>query len=354
MDPITALGLVSSVFSFISFGTSLVKGAIRIHESLDGNLDENRSREAIAAEMASFSTRLLPPDHSQLAGEERGLCILVTECRHLSVELVGLLRRIQPLDPKSKSQSLWSALRNKVNEKEKADLEQRLDHCRSQLDLQLTFVNKSLLDALVKSADDNASKIGQLRNNVEHLRQGVWVAGMSPQAEEQIRRLVEVQEDAVAAIVQRRIVKSLAFDGMYGRSDMVDEAYSNTFRWLLDDEDDGTCCCRYCRFLCGQPREHPELGHPKEGDMRDEARAKFTNWLSSGEGIFHISGKLGSGKSTLMKYLGDHTRTQAELVKWAGKPFSLHLSATDCDTHILIQTAGILWSQNFSFGNREH
>lgn len=44
----------------------------------------------------------------------------------------------------------------------------------------------------------------------------------------------------------------------------------------------------------------------------------FMNWLSGGKGIFHVAGKLGSGKSTLMKFLCDHPRTKAKLEQWAG------------------------------------
>ena len=44
----------------------------------------------------------------------------------------------------------------------------------------------------------------------------------------------------------------------------------------------------------------------------------FMNWLSGGKGIFHIAGKLGSGKSTLMKFLCDHPRAKAKLERWAG------------------------------------
>jgi hypothetical protein len=36
MDPFTAVGLASRVLAFITFSTSMVKGAIKIHESLDG------------------------------------------------------------------------------------------------------------------------------------------------------------------------------------------------------------------------------------------------------------------------------------------------------------------------------
>jgi hypothetical protein len=48
------------------------------------------------------------------------------------------------------------------------------------------------------------------------------------------------------------------------------------------------------------------------------ASEPLTHWLSSGNGIYHISGKLGSGKSTLMKFLCEHKRTKAELQNWAG------------------------------------
>jgi hypothetical protein len=57
----------------------------------------------------------------------------------------------------------------------------------------------------------------------------------------------------------------------------------------------------------------------KNYETKHHAREVFINWLSSGEGIFHISGKLGSGKSTLMKFLFSHCRTKTELRKWAGK-----------------------------------
>jgi ABC-type glutathione transport system ATPase component len=81
-----------------------------------------------------------------------------------------------------------------------------------------------------------------------------------------------------------------------------------------------------------------------QDEMRRAARDRFMNWLSSGEGVFHISGKLGSGKSTLMKYLGDHRRTRAELIKWAGKHslvYHIRLFANRYGAHTL-QTAEIL------------
>lgn len=58
------------------------------------------------------------------------------------------------------------------------------------------------------------------------------------------------------------------------------------------------------------------------------AREKFTGWLESGHGVFHISGKPGSGKSTLMKYLIEHTATSGHLNVWASELSSLGLKSS--------------------------
>ncbi|OTA55289.1 hypothetical protein K449DRAFT_177860 [Hypoxylon sp. EC38] len=48
-----------------------------------------------------------------------------------------------------------------------------------------------------------------------------------------------------------------------------------------------------------------------------EARNGFISWLEQDAGIFQISGKPGSGKSTLMKYLTRHPKTREHLTVWA-------------------------------------
>jgi hypothetical protein len=95
-------------------------------------------------------------------------------------------------------------------------------------------------------------------------------------------------------MAQDQIRKLLAFPDMHERFDVVDQAHYDTFRWLLEEDAANQSSCV------------------------PEARDKYLDWLSSGTGIFHIAGKLGSGKSTLMKFLCGHPRTRAELSAWAG------------------------------------
>lgn len=55
----------------------------------------------------------------------------------------------------------------------------------------------------------------------------------------------------------------------------------------------------------------------------DGSTTPFQSWLSDGNGIFWVSGKAGSGKSTLMKYLADHRETRRQL---QGTSYSNHVS----------------------------
>ena len=113
------------------------------------------------------------------------------------------------------------------------------------------------------------------------------VQNLSSEARSQISRLLDISTETRDAIVNDRLLKALAFDGMTHKFDMVAKAYSDTYRWILDDEN-----------------SNPH-------------GINFRSWLSSGSGIFHIAGKPGAGKSTLMKRLCQDERTVERLKIWA-------------------------------------
>ncbi len=94
---------------------------------------------------------------------------------------------------------------------------------------------------------------------------------ISDQALDQLKSLLRVGQDALNEVAQDRILRGIkaGFEDMSYRYQSVDRPYGKTLEWVMD--------------LRGN----------------SPAAAKFTQWLSSGDGIFHICGKLGSGKSTL-------------------------------------------------------
>lgn len=83
------------------------------------------------------------------------------------------------------------------------------------------------------------------------------------------------------------IVQSLGFPGMQLRKDAIAATYQTTFEWIFSSQH------------------------------------KFTHWLKHDGGIFWVSGKAGSGKSTLMKFISNHAMTHSMLKTWAA-PLEVH------------------------------
>lgn len=85
------------------------------------------------------------------------------------------------------------------------------------------------------------------------------------------------------------VLKSLYFQVMYDREEVISPAEAATLDWIF------------------RPPPH------------DQRRwDSFGEWLESPQNLYWINGKAGSGKSTLMKYLIRHDETRSGLMKWAG------------------------------------
>ncbi|KAM0553170.1 hypothetical protein ACHAPJ_007457 [Fusarium lateritium] len=111
---------------------------------------------------------------------------------------------------------------------------------------------------------------------------------------------------------------------MHERYDRVELPHESTFNWLL--EEDATTNSSQTTEEDGEAEATNEAKNEECDEcekMKRLSRELFLNWLSSSNGIFHVSGKLGSGKSTLMKLLSIHPETRTELQKWAGKTVAI-------------------------------
>ncbi|KAH9204764.1 hypothetical protein DL95DRAFT_494636 [Leptodontidium sp. 2 PMI_412] len=296
MDPLTAISLASSIVQFIDYSTKLIHGAKEIYCSVTGATEENYRLENVTAEMQTLSMKLLPRQDAQQTEDEQALSRLAAECKILSDQILALLKSIKPKDFNSKRQSVWAALKS------------------NQLELQLNFLmrwseTKTKLEELAKIANEETIRLDVLQGHVRQLRRGVTVTEIGQRAQEQLRELLNLSEAACQAVAQQSILKALAFSDMYGRFEGVEKAHLNTFGWIYGDKP--------------SPKADPDINQHQKDNQSDEddasvQREKWTNWLSSGNGIFHIAGKLGSGKSTLMKFLCSHPQTKVALQKWAG------------------------------------
>ncbi|KAK6835948.1 proteinrelated to small s protein [Apiospora arundinis] len=93
------------------------------------------------------------------------------------------------------------------------------------------------------------------------------------------------------AILQDFILESLSFKSMGFREQDIERAHGTSFDWIFNDQ---------------------------VGD----SHPSFSEWLSTTKlgNIYWITGKPGSGKSTLIRYLSGHKKTTRLLHAWAGNP----------------------------------
>lgn len=99
----------------------------------------------------------------------------------------------------------------------------------------------------------------------------------------------DVEEEAKNIIVGK-ILDSLYFDQEKDRYDDIDSAHKGTFEWIYSKPPSGATGATWFNFQ---------------------------SWLCNHSGIYWVSGKAGSGKSTLMKLLATDKRTRDSLLKWS-------------------------------------
>ena len=89
----------------------------------------------------------------------------------------------------------------------------------------------------------------------------------------------------------RRFLNSLWYPEIHKRQETVREAHQRTFQWIYE---------------------------PDGFDKSDRRWDSIVQWFKHGKGIYWISGKAGSGKSTLMNYICQDSRTSESLRVWSG------------------------------------
>ncbi len=178
--------------------------------------------------------------------------------------------------------------------------------------------------------------------------------------DEQIKSLKEVRDSLTALYSmttsmprENRILRQLFFPSMYNREDNMQPAGDGTFKWILEEEEANSSSDKSDaksgemydsssgeEGVSGSLPQTVSSHDEKENDSTDAnrgvlnswekifeeeqtrrslTRRSFLSWLRTGNRVFHIPGKAGSGKSTLMKYLCHHPRTRQELECWAGE-----------------------------------
>lgn len=135
-----------------------------------------------------------------------------------------------------------------------------------------------------------------------------------------LTREADVQMDQAR---RGRLLQSLKFPGFNERRNQITEAYEETFHWIFMGDDGPSLQDATGSDLEDSDWEDSDL---EDVDLADPSEASwdlFSNWLSSTVGIYWISGKPGSGKTTLVKYVLNHLKTASFLDIWSPRALTI-------------------------------
>ncbi|KAH7237239.1 hypothetical protein B0J15DRAFT_431084 [Fusarium solani] len=335
MDPLASISAAASILGVIQFGGSLLKTVREIHNSTSGLTAENTNVERDCFELrhkaeglSRFAKNNIQSFPSGEDGEE--LVRISEKCVKATEEILRSLDHVRDKQLKIQHQqssqagsssgfvpgqkadevkrrklkTLRQALKAVWKNDEAAKALQTLSDLRGQLELHILSVvqkaqaTSSVLDdyrfqALQKSNQDLIQKILENRDIfAEEIRSRVdalWEKTESSLVQAIARideRIPSSQE--IEAAVQRVLLKCLRFASISQRYEEVAEAHRSTFEWIF------------------------------KADKSDEtAGNSFPQWLEHGNGVYWLSGKAASGKSTLIRYILDSGRAYEFLGRWA-------------------------------------
>ncbi|KAM7206061.1 hypothetical protein V8F20_002843 [Naviculisporaceae sp. PSN 640] len=298
MEALAAVGLSCNILQFVELTAKLVTTTRQISDQ--GAKQENIEIQAIAQLLRSLAERIQQQHSGAYIDDDlRSLC---QACLSITDELLPVLDSLRAGDNTTTWQSFQQGLRAMRRTGKIEVLQKRLDRIGKALhDYMLVSQQDKMAEQLDRLAGENWRLEAERTKDIEALRKDLQIAFADLRTS--FNRSREEREDEIpmAALLalarteaqysaEQFILDSLRFPGIDERYAGVQAAHKRTFTWVF------------------------------EGDERRNGMSlpSFGDWLSSGDDLYWISGKPGSGKSTLMKFLCEQNETEWRLRQWAG------------------------------------
>ncbi|KAI0483460.1 hypothetical protein F4859DRAFT_472902 [Xylaria cf. heliscus] len=303
MESLAALSLAASIVQFVDFTKKLLLDARDIYRSGKGALDDNLELGEICEILKRLSGELIAGENSSTAAgkstrhlvpttDALGLETIASSCKKDCDELLSILQDLSVDNGANRRwRSIKASVRNFQHKGKIKELEDRITKAQNIMSLHIQSVIRSQVAGLSEIAmslkEKNETfqlsqdeKLDRITRDIHSLSIcGGYKDFSLPNIEWAANRLSEClpQQDELTRL--QRILTTLQFQTRPVRHNSIPEAHVSTFRWIF--------------------------------------KSKFSKWLRDGDGIFWISGKAGSGKSTMMKFIADHEITYEIANKWA-------------------------------------
>jgi len=218
---------------------------------------------------------------------------LAVKCNEIADELLGTLDALKLHNDRNKWRSFLQALKTQWNDDKIGALRERLDRIAEAINARLADEKYlgiySRLDELLeinrRLEITRTRDILALRKEFdEALRSSQDNTGKGGSAD----RMSKVAFDGLHYSTEQKILSRLHFVRLEDRYRLISPTYRNTLAWLFED-----------------------TGLQGQHQVNDSST--FVQWLHSDNKLYWISGRPGSGKSTLMKFLCHHQKTKEHL-----------------------------------------
>ncbi|GJC79558.1 hypothetical protein ColLi_02396 [Colletotrichum liriopes] len=329
MDPASAFGLAVNVLTVVDFARKILSAASEIHSAGQTNITADRDLvakdlESCCQKLASFKRPASETEDGvstphPINDDVTALWRLATETNSVAVDIQRTLARSQ--GNRTAFSSVRDALRTVWGEKDMKEKMERLHLIRNELQFRIIVSLKANIDVAAMSSSVALQRFDEGTRSIIKalLADGSTtrsqMASQISSIEQKLNRQVEISTfltnmqhaetvDTVTssdprptsnndAVTERTIVdnilSALWFSKMKDRYDDIETAHQKTYEWVFSGSEQ------------------------QNGDSHS-----FRNWVESSNSLFWVSGRAGTGKSTLMKYLAMDVRAGEAFRRWAG------------------------------------
>ncbi|KAK5685480.1 hypothetical protein LTS10_003559 [Elasticomyces elasticus] len=300
MDPASAIGVAAAVLQFLEFSVKVLKTCKEIRDDANSATQNNKELEQSARTLEHFRAELGSVVQSKQAN--RRIVTIAYECAQTAKELIDLLEYIRGGNEKlGTAKATWRAmLKRKPIERLQKSLQEREAVLDKVLNQNTNTNVQAMQERLRKMDLGNRDSISQLSTKFSSLsvamnkRIGTAERNIHRRFDNVERSTQQSRDEQRQRRDHQRFLNSLSFPEIDQRRSTVKAAYPDTFQWIFDV---------------------PGASESLVPGTRETA--KFGSWLRADASVYWISGKAGSGKSTLMAFILEDPRTMQALKLWS-------------------------------------
>ncbi|RYP65088.1 hypothetical protein DL771_008469 [Monosporascus sp. 5C6A] len=300
MEALAVVSLTGNILQFIEVTSKLISSTHQVFSA--GSKPKYIELETIAKELRRVAEAIRSQQPTSDSNEEpdmeNPLVQISAQCIDITDQLLAVLDSVKLKDGSNKLRSFYQVLKSEWKSDEIEALQKRVERIGQDLNTHLMASQQRQisrkLDQLAAAnrrleagrTQDIRDLKGQLKSIFKDLREELLQDESNYVPSSAI--FLQLAEKGAQYSAEQIVLEKFRFNAIDDRYEGIPSAHRNTFSWIFAPQTDSTA-----------------------------PLPSFAQWLTSADDLYWISGKPGSGKSTLIKYLCTHEETKRKLQDWA-------------------------------------